>query len=382
MICTKCSETVPDGSIFCNRCGKRLAPTAKPRKPKARGNGQGTAYKSPDGKTWTAQVIIDYRPPKLPGHQPIPIKRKKSGFAKKSDALAYCPILKAGGLEKKKSPPRLSAYWDAYKDDDMLKLAKNTQSAYRTAWNKLKPLHDIHVNELTVAMLRTAVADSCTSYDTTKDCKSLLQNLFNLAGADGFVNKDLPSYIVLPEHEEAETIPFTVEEQKAIWKAYDEGDRRAAVHLLMIYTGMMPGETQKLRVENINLEERTITHNGLKTRVRKKTPVVLADSILPVVEDLLEHAQPSGYIWKRNEKKWYQNYYDLLEDAGCRKLKPYSCRHTTATALAVDENIAPHIIKKVMRWSTVKMLDKYAHPKTADALEAVNTIGGSNGGSR
>ena len=55
-------------------------------------------------------------------------------------------------------------------------------------------------------------------------------------------------------------------------------------------------------------------------------------------------------------------------------MPPYSCRHTTATALAIDRNIAPQTIKRVMRWSTTKMLDKYAHPDQTDALKAVNKI--------
>ena len=90
--------------------------------------------------------------------------------------------------------------------------------------------------------------------------------------------------------------------------------------------------------------------------------------------DLIDHAQPSGFIWKRNEDAWYADYYSALEAAGCRRLTPYSCRHTTATALAVTKNIAPHTVKKIMRWSTTAMLDRYAHPDHKDALKAVNRL--------
>ena len=113
---------------------------------------------------------------------------------------------------------------------------------------------------------------------------------------------------------------------------------------------------------------------GMKTKVRKQTPVVIADCLLPVIEDLISNAQQNGYIWPRNEKKWYERYYMAVETAKCRKLTPYSCRHTTATALSIDQKIAPQTIKRVMRWSTTKMLDRYAHPETKDALAAVNKI--------
>ena len=343
----------------------------KPR-PKVRANGTGTAFKR--GDTWTACVVVGWAVPADPSKPRKPIRRTRGGFKTKRDALNYCSTLLAGGFEKPTEAPRLSAYWETYSKGDMLKLSNGKQSAYRTAWNKLKPIHDVRVDAITVDLLRKVVSETCHTFDPAKDCKSLLSNLFELAAADRFAVRELPSYIVLPEHEETERIPFSLDEQKALWKAYDNGDRRAAVHLMMIYTGLMPGEAQFLKVENIDLEKRTIVRSGIKTKIRKRTPVVIADSILPVLEDLIAHAQPSGYLWKRNEKAWYESYYAVLEETGCRKLPPYSCRHTTATALAVDSNVAPQTIRKIMRWSTTRMLDRYAHPQTEDAIAGVNQI--------
>ena len=167
---------------------------------------------------------------------------------------------------------------------------------------------------------------------------------------------------------------FTDAEQSDLWKLYESGDIRAAIPLLMIYTGMMPGEMQRLKVENINLDNRKITGIGMKTKVRRESPVFLPNDILPVVEDLIANAQLSGYLWPRNEDKWYADYYAALESAGCRRLEPYCCRHTTATRLAITENIAPQTIRRMMRWSTTKMLDRYAHPAESDLLDAADTM--------
>jgi len=341
-------------------------------KTKVRGNGQGTAFKR--GNTWTACVTVGWKLPSDPTQKKIPVRRTKGGFSTKKDAIAYCPTLLAGGIEPRTEVPRLSDYWRTYSEGKMLEISKGKQSAYRTAWKRLKPIMDIRMDCISVDLLQKTIDNACTTFDPAKDCKSLLSNLFELAAAERYAARELPSFITLPEHEEKERIPFNKDEQKAIWKVYDDGDRRAAAHLLMIYSGMMPGELQLLRVEHVNMEKRIILRAGLKTKVRKRTPVVIADCILPVMEDLIEHAQPSGYIWKRNEKAWYENYYAVLEKAGCRKLSPYSCRHTTATALAVDQKVAPQTIKKIMRWSTTRMLDKYAHPQVSDALEGVNKI--------
>ena len=208
--------------------------------------------------------------------------------------------------------------------------------------------------------------------------------LFRDAAADGYANKDLPSFIQLPSLTEQEREPFSETEQASLWKLYESGDIRAAIPLLMIYTGLMPSEAHELKVEQINLEKRQIIGAGKKTAVRKKAPVILAEMIIPVVEDLIAHARPTGYLFCSSMDLWRKDYYAALEAAKCRRLTPYSCRHTTATALAISEGIAPQTIKKIMRWSSTKMLDRYAHPDQKDVFEAVDRIGasGKNGGKK
>ena len=56
-----------------------------------------------------------------------------------------------------------------------------------------------------------------------------------------------------------------------------------------------------------------------------------------------------------------------------RKLPPYSCRHTTATALALG-NIAPSVIQEVMRHTKFATTQRYIHPDTTSALAAVNQL--------
>ena len=339
---------------------------------KSRGNGQGSAYKR--GASWTASVVVGWRPGSATARHPVPIKRTKGGFKTKREALEYCPILLAGGVEKRKTAPRLSEYFETYKKGEYLQLSGSKQTAYNIAWKRLSRLHDVPVDLISVDLIRSAVADAASTYYTAKDCKNLLSNLFKLAAADGFASKDLPSFIVLPKLDEKERQPFSDDEILKLWDLYETGDRLAALPLLMIYTGMMPGEAQLLRVDHIDLMARTISHAGLKTKTRKSTPMVVSSCIVPLVADLIDNAQPSGYIFPHSEDIFYQNYYNALDRAGCRRLPPYSCRHTTATALAVAENIAPQTVKMVMRWSTSKMLDRYAHPQTSDALTAVNSI--------
>lgn len=369
MICTKCQRETVQGAVFCPWCGKKLTATKK-RRTKSRGNGTGTAFRR--GSTWTAQVVVDRVI--VADDKPLrKITRSKGGFKTRDEALRYCPILKNGPV-KADLAPTLSSYWATYKSGAYEALSASRKQACRIAWNKLERIQMTRIDQLTVGELQQLVKDRCPSYYTARDVRSLLIALFRIAAADGYANKDIPTFIQLPALEEKEQTPFSDVEQQALWKLYESHDLRATIPLLMIYTGMMPGEAMRLRVEQIDLDGRRIHGAGMKTKVRKQTDIVLADDIVPLVEDLIAHAQPSGYIWKRAEDEWYANYYAALEAAGCRRLPPYSCRHTTATALAVTENIAPQTIRKVMRWSTARMLDRYAHPDQDDALAAVNRI--------
>ena len=340
-----------------------------------RGNGQGTAYKR--GNTWTASVVIGWKAVEVEEGEPprkVAVKRSKGGFSTKKDALAFCPTLLEAVYAPDRAAPQMITYWDTYESGEMEKLSTSKQVAYRGAWKKLAPLHYRLVNQISVAELRELVSSVASSYYTARDCKTLLTRLFELAGADGWCSKELPSYIVLPKLEEKRREIFTDVEQAALWKLYEAGDLRAAIPLLMINTGMMPGEMQRLKVEHIDLEDHTISGVGMKTKVRRESPVFIPDDTLPLVEDLIAHAQPSGYLWVRNEDKWYAQYYDALAAAGCRRLEPYCCRHTTATRLAISEGIAPQTIKRMMRWSTAKMLDRYAHPDDAHVREAANSL--------
>ena len=370
MICAKCRRSSQDDAIFCPYCGKKLIQTQK-RRTKSRGNGTGTAFKR--GSTWTAQVVYD----RVVVADDKPLKkltRSKGGFRTRDEALRYCPILK-NGPEKPVLAPTLASYWEAYKKGPYEALSASKQQAYRTAWKKLSDIAETRVDQLTVSDLQDLVAKQCSSYYTARDVRTLLINLFRIASAEGYVRQELPTFIQLPPLEEKERTPFSETEQQALWKLYeDKHDLRAAIPLLMIYTGMMPGEAMALKVEHIDLDKQQITGVGMKTKVRKQAPIVLMKALLPLVQDLIDNAQPSGYIWKRVEKEWYDAYYGALEAAGCRKLTPYSCRHTTASALAITKNVAPQTVTKVMRWSSSKMLDRYAHPDQKDAQRAVNRL--------
>lgn len=360
--CRKCSAELPPEALFCHLCGAKQEVTVRPHGVKKRGNGQGSVYKRSNG--WEAAVTV-YR-------NGVRSVRTKSGFATKKEALASLPALASSKVVRQEQT--ISELWNGYAAQ-LSKLSKSKQDAYAAAWRKLSAIHDVSVSVLTVADLQGVIDDKATSYYTAKDMKMLLSHLYKLACAQGDAQNNLAAHIVLPDLVESERKPFSPEEVRKIWAAFADGDTFAGYILLMIYTGMMPGELLKLEKRMINWNNCEIVGVGIKTKERKRKSVIVPELVLPVLESLCSSADGEKVV-SVSRDTFYDQFHAAMRRIGCREdLTPYSCRHTTGTELAVSEaNIPPSVIQRIMRHSKFSTTQRYIHPTTSDALAAVNSV--------
>lgn len=361
MNCKKCRKEMND-TPFCPHCGAKQSATRT-----RRGNGSGSAYKR--GNYWQAQITICFTPD---GKR---VYARKGGFRTKKEALAYLPELLAQGAP---TPPTntLEYYYESWLKADAPKLSKSKQTAYKVAWNKIKALHDVRVADLRLVQVRDIVSEVAPTFYPARDIKSLLSHVLKLAIADGQIATNLSEHITLPPMKETEREPWSDAEIATMWRLFEAGDHMAAYLLLMTYTGMMPGELFICEKDMIDLDKHTIVGAGLKTEVRKAAPIVLPDIIVPVVEQILTFTPPDNKrIVRRNRWDFYDDYHAFTKSAGIRDLPMYSCRHTTATALAKGENISPTIIQKAMRHSKFSTTQHYIHHDITDVYSALNTLG-------
>lgn len=366
MNCRKCKKEIPEDAAFCCWCGTKQAVPA--RSSKTRGNGFGCAYKR--GKTWTIQITTGYYSDAQTGKRKR-MARSKGGFKTKTEALNYAQTLR-DQLEVK-YVPTLAEYWETYSSNEMERISAGKRTSYRAAWRRLHDLHNRRIDTITVSDLRKVVAENATTFYPARDMKVVLSHLFRLAAADRVAAADLPSFINLPKKDEAERETFTFEEQALLWDAWERGCRKAAIPLILLYTGMMPIELNNLESSMLDLENKRIVNVGRKTKIRKKLSVLLPDVICPVIEEISRDV--SGRIFPVEKQTFYKRYYEALQEAGIeRHLTPYCCRHTTATLHAIDENTPPELLTRIMRWSSYQMADRYVHPSDENALAAVNEL--------
>lgn len=336
------------------------------RTPKRRGNGQGTAIKR--GKTWTA--IWTEECYSSDGHYRQG-RKSRGGFPTKTAALAFA----ADPHPQRKGSPTLREYWTLWQKGGYLKISASKQSAYRTAWGKLADLAGRRMDALTIEEIQGCINAKATTFYPAKDMKTVLSHLFDLAVAEGNARINLSNFVTLPTLDEDEGEPFTEIELHKIWEAYGSGEHFLGFVLLMIYTGMMPGELMKCKADMIDWDKREIRGCGIKTKKRKTVDIVFPEMIVPVIASLVENS-PSrvGYILGMNKDRFYKVYHETMQRVGIRDLPPYSCRHTTATALALGD-IAPSVIQKVMRHTKFSTTQRYIHPDNAASHAAVNTMG-------
>ena len=365
MICKKCKKDVPDGR-YCIACGADQSASKKTR-PRTRPNGTGTAYKR--SSTWTAQVTVGIkRDPDTGRVQQV--RRTKGGFKTKREALEFCMQLANAAMPKKHVT--FGDLWEQYEKTKYRQLSTSKQCSYRTALKRIGDMIYTRIDAVTIADLQGLV-DGLTFY-CAQDIKSILRHMYRIAMMQGWTSRDLSEYIVLPPKNEHERTPFSDEEIRAIWRGYDGGDTWAGYILLMIYTGMMPGELLHCRKDMIHLDSHQIIGAGLKTAERKNRPIVIADFLMPVVQALIDYTGDAPLLCDTYKKAFYKKYYDCLDRCGCRRLTPYSCRHTTATACAVGAKIAPSVIQRIMRHAQLSTTQLYIHPDESAVLDAINTL--------
>ena len=368
MICKRCGAETPQNALYCPFCGRAISHTPKGKK---RGNGQGNAYKR--GSTWTGRKhgYSFVKDGKL--HR---VRPTKGGFSTKREALAWA----CSDEEKEKPLPRLIDLWQGYSENDLLKLSASKQTAYKIARKRLESLMNRRIDALTVDDLQAVVNANCPSYYTAKDVRDLLSNLYQRAMASntkGRVTQNLSTFIVLPDYEEKEAVPFAEEELSKLWYAYHNGDSFVGYILLMCYTGMMTGELLRCKSSMIDLDTCEIHGVGVKTKIRKRVSIAFPVFMKPVLECMIDKPK----LVPMNKDTFYEEFYRALDRAGIynpvinnrHRLTPYSCRHTYGTE-AVKAGFHPAVIQKMLRHSNTKTQEKYTHLSSEDVHDAVNKI--------
>lgn len=365
--CVKCGQPLPEGAVFCPLCGKKqVSIPQQSRSRRTRPSGSGSVYKR--GSTWEAAYVYGYIIQDDGSKKTV--RSTKGGFKTKKEALEYLPNLKK---ERPRKVPTMQELYTVFTSSRKFsELTDSRKEKYTIAWEKIKRLWFTRIDLITTFDLQDTLDAAADTYYPARDIKNLYSKLYKTAMPDQFVTVNLSDYVELPPLKAKPREPFLLEEIQKLWADYAAGNWWTGYILLMVYTGMMPGELLGARKEHIDWENKQIVGAGLKTETRRTKPIILADFMIPVLADLCDHTTNDKII-QISKDNFYTVYYKTLERAGVRRLTPYSCRHTAASTLA-EENIQPSIIQNIMRHARFSSTERYIHIDTKSMHEAVNKL--------
>ena len=321
-----------------------------------RANGQGCIYKEKNG-TYT---VIKTRGYDLNGKQ---IRCKKRGFKTYAEANKFSVNWEA--------TPRgtIQDLWETYLITDYLDLSESKQKHYKTVYERLKPIWNKDIDTLDIKDLQRLI-EPYNSYYQQKDIKTLLSHFYNIAIAQKMTSINLTQRMKLVKLEEKQGEPWTVDELKKFWEAYNNGDPFVGHILFMCYTGAQPEEMfDTITRSMIDYDKQVINGSGVKTDVRRNSQLILADDIVPVLKDLMKD---SVKLWNGSKHQWYTEYKKCIKRCGVRDLPPYTCRHTTGTLIA--NGTSTLVAQKFMRHASPKTTARYVHPDSETLIEAVNNL--------
>jgi integrase len=227
-------------------------------------------------------------------------------------------------------------------------------------------------------VLVQAVIDKCDKgHSTLRKIKVLYNQMYKYAMANDIITKDYSKFVEVGENvKESTRRPFSNEETQLLWNNVDRMEFIDTL-LIMIYTGLRPGELVTIETANIDLENR-IMRGGIKTAAGKNRVIPINKKILPFIKARYEDG--SAFQIHNNDGKAmsYYTYYDCKFKVIMEQLqlehKPHDCRHTFATLMdnAGANKVA---IKRIMGHASTDITDKvYTHKDVAELLKAIDLI--------
>lgn len=326
--------------------------TARVRRKKTRGNGQGCAFKMANGK-WRVEVTLGYE--QLSNGKKKRIYRSKSGFRTKREALAYIETLRNAKPENERKNVTFKQLYDMWFPTH--NRSKSTMDCYQAAMNYYKPIWHLPVQDIDIDDLQECL-DECEQGRRTKENMKALANLLYKYGIPRHYireNLNLAPYLVIRDNsDEINKTAITDDDLEKLKRKLGKVPYADYVYA-QCYLGFRPSEFLALDVQDYNATEKAFV-GGAKTEAGKGRAVTVSPKIQPIIDRLVS-GKTSGPVFCDADggpitiKTYRAIFYDVLDQCGIDNptividgktfhLKtPHSCRRTFATLMKrVDGN--------------------------------------------
>lgn len=369
MLCIKCKKEIPDGSAFCNHCGKEQNPKPKKRSRK-RPQGSGTIRKDERNKSkpWVA-----ISPSSRYGTSRVYLGAFRT-YKEAQDAIEK--------YEREGRPELYGATLeDIYKlwsESHYKNVSASAAKMYRSIWNKFEPIKSIKMADIRAPHFQTIV-DSVESKAAADLVKVLASMVCKYAMQNDVVDKNYAQFVKVPKAAKKEKKIFTQQQINLMWDHSD--DIRIRYILFMIYTGLRISEFLNIELSNIHIDEGYFICGG-KTEAGKDRIVPIPPAIPELGAWLSEWAEmakkkkKAGIIGMTANHFRTSRFYPALEEIGidCSGITPHTCRHTFAS-LCASAGIRQEQLQKIIGHADFQTTANiYIHQNLESLKEAMSKL--------
>ena len=309
-------------------------------------------------------------------------------------------------IDKKPKIPTIFQYAEKMMDEQ-LALNEIRQSSYDRKMETLKMLSDISHKQLDEVSEDDLIAFFKTQLDYSQSC---INKMYQLLGAvfikavNRKIIEDNPLREIKRPKSNKKTIPvraLTVEEQKKLLNVLKNEDvRYSDIMLLSMFTGMRIGECCALMVEDIDLNEKTITVSKTVARGKYGRNVLnetktsagmrklhLSDDIFEFLKSCIGNKDKGLLFLSSNQNLVTTNQvnysyaaalkaYDIVDTSVYGRVDLHSLRHTYATR-CIESGMPAKVLQKLLGHTDINItlntycsvFEKYSNEHLAVADE-------------
>ncbi|WP_245544957.1 tyrosine-type recombinase/integrase [Lentibacillus jeotgali] len=267
--------------------------------------------------------------------------------------------------------------FERFSKEKFPKVSKSNVLGYTASFKKAEALHNMKFVNIKKSHLQSVIDNCERSHGTKREIKVLFNQLYKYAMENDLIQKDYSRFVELPKNDsKSSRKPFSIDEIDKLWDNVHRLDDIDTV-LIMIYTGLRPGELVEVKNKNIYLEERYF-RGGFKTEAGTNRVVPIHKKIHSLFDARMDPKNEYLIVNHEGNKMSYYTYYHERWKKVMEQLemnhKPHDCRHTFATLMDnVDANKLS--IKRIMGHASKDITDKvYTHKDIEQLLIAIDKL--------
>lgn len=380
MICIKCGAEIPEGSLYCNLCGKKQVSTVRKSRTHKRATGTGTITKD---KRYKNRPYIVRAPSTSSGMGRVYI----GAFADMKSAQAALEEYIRNGRSKLYKAT-LSDIYDLWSAAHFETIKEDGVKLYTYMWKRFEPIKDIKMVDIKTAHFQQIV-NGCTSKSAAQTVRAMASMMCKYAMENDLITKNYADFIKIPKFERNEKLIFTDEQIAVLWD--HTNDKRVQAILSMIYMGFRIGELLMIKPADVFFDDGYVV-TGEKTDAGKKR-VIPFPPMIPEIKDFFESwckgVSEDRPIWNMTSDQFRNTvFYNCLLELGLidgeyknnkyvfsgKHLTPHSTRHTFGS-LSARAGMRPDSLQKIIGHASYKVTaDIYIHKNVDELKSAMSAL--------